>query len=395
VTVPVIILGGGINGLAIARSLGREKIPVHVFAEEANDIAASSRYVSALEQVDVSDSGSVIKTLKRVASGMRVKPVMLCAADNFLEIVASHRQELDEIIVINLPESSVVDTVIDKGMFGEFAARFKLPVPRSWEVETDADIAECAGQVQFPVVIKPVFAHAGVEEKFQEDGVDAKMILARTAAELTSHFDVLSATTDRLLIQEYIHGVDSEHYSYCVYRNAAGKELAGVGVRKIRLLPIHGGAGTFVEVCEDAELIEKSRRIIDALGYTGVSSVCCKRHAETGRLLAHEVNGRFPMWHGISGLASTDLPYIAYRDMIGTPMDVHQRSAGDRKWMAFRSDISSFRGYRRAGELSILKWLLSLRKVRMIAEYSTDDWRPFLYTLRMALARAFGAGPRA
>ena len=59
-TVPAIILGGGINGLAIIHSLGRRQIPVHVFTSGSNDIAASSRYVSGLEQVDDSDPAGVI-----------------------------------------------------------------------------------------------------------------------------------------------------------------------------------------------------------------------------------------------------------------------------------------------------------------------------------------------
>lgn len=366
---------------------------MRVFTSDSNDIAGSSRHVSALEQVDDSDPAGVIDRLKKVGSEFESKPVLLVAADNFLQIVAAHRRELDERFLINLPASGVIDTVMDKGMFGEFTSKYELPAPRSWDVETDDDVEQCIGEAGFPVIIKPVFAHAAVEEKFQEGGVDAKMILVEDVADLRRNYSILIKTTERLLVQEYIKGIDDEHYSYCAYRNSDGQELTGVGVRKLRLLPIHAGAGTFVEISEDEELVEKSRQVIDALGYTGISSTCFKRNSATGKLVMHEVNGRFPAWHGISQLAGVELPLIAYQDMIGAPLSVRKKSAGNRKWIALKQDFSASREYRRAGELTLLQWLRSLSQVRLCAEFAMADPGPFFHMLKRSLSRAFGKNP--
>ena len=104
--------------------------------------------------------------------------------------------------------------------------------------------------------------------------------------------------------------------------------------------------------------------------------------------MLHEVNGRLPMGHSVSLLSDINLPYVAYQDALGAKVDIQQRAPGDRKWIALEKDFYSYRKYRNVGELSTMQWLLSLRKVRVCAEFGLDDWRPFLFLLMRMLRRA-------
>ncbi len=385
---PAIILGDGINALTAARCLGRSSVPVYLLGSDNNDIAYYSRYVKVLEQAAAGNAPAVIAQIRKVAKTSANKPVLVCAADRYLQVLSSHREQLQEFCSFTIPSRTAIDTVLDKGLFGEFCEANDLPAPRSWAPETKRQLDECLDQITFPVLIKPTIAHNADEQEFQKDGEFAKMILIENKSDLDRYFSELKRHGANLLIQEYIPGPDCEHYSYYSYRNSTSGELVGIGFQKTRLHPIHGGAGSFIEYSDSAELATISRKLLDRLNYTGMSSVCCKRHQHTGRLMLHEVNGRLPMGHATSLLSNINFPYLVYQDALGAPIEIQRRDSGDHKWIALGNDFDSFRKYRRAGELSTFEWLWSLRQVRVCAEFGFDDLRPFGFFLRNRLQRA-------
>ena len=213
------------------------------------------------------------------------------------------------------------------------------------------------------------------------------MILARDTIELRRYYTELTGYGAKILAQEYIEGPDREHYSYVSYRDSDSKEIAGIGLRKMRLNPIHAGVGTIVEVAEDAELVAKSTNLLDRLNYKGISSVCFKRDIRDGKLMVYEVNGRFPQVHSGSQLCGINLPYVAYQDALGQKVDIERVSHENKKLIFLGMDIDSFRQYRRLGELSALDWLKSLWQVRVCAEFAWDDLRPFLFYLKGTVRR--------
>ena len=385
---PAIILDNGINALTAARCLGRLSVPVYLFESDRQDIAYYSRYVKVLEKSTDITVGAFVTQIRRIAEASDSKPVLICAADRYLQILSSHREELQEFCRFTIPSPAAIDTVLDKGLFGDFCAAHDLPAPRSWTPETKRQLDEYLDQITFPVLIKPTIAHNADEQEFQKDGEFAKMILVENKSELDKYYSELKRQGANLLIQEYIPGPDREHYSYYSYRNSASEELVGVGVRKTRLNPIHGGAGSFIEYTDSEELATTSRTLLDKLNYTGISSVCFKRHQHTGKLMLHEVNGRLPMGHATSLLCNINLPYVAYQDALGLQVELQQKAPGNYKWIALGNDFDSFRKYRRAGELSTMKWLWSLRNVRVCAEFGFDDLRPFVFFLRQRVRRA-------
>jgi len=387
-TTPAIILGNGINALTTARCLGRLSVPVYLLESDKEDIAYYSRYVKVSEKSTDITGRTFVTRIRKIAEASDSKPVLICAADKYLQILSSHREQLQEICRFTIPSPAAIDTVLDKGLFGEFCEANDLPAPRSWAPATKRQLDDYLEQITFPILIKPTIAHNADEQEFQKDGAFAKMILIENKSELDRYFSELKRHGANLLIQEYIPGPDREHYSYYSYRNSESRELVGIGVRKTRLNPIHGGAGSFIEFSDSAELAATSRILLDKLNYTGISSVCCKRHQHTGKLMLHEVNGRLPMGHATSLLSNINFPYVAYQDALGVQVEIRRKESGDHKWIALGNDFESFRKYRRAGELSTMEWLWSLRKVRVCAEFGFDDLRPFVFFLRNWLRRA-------
>jgi predicted ATP-grasp superfamily ATP-dependent carboligase len=333
----------------------------------------------AIDQVDVNDSDQVIDRLRQTAKTLQCKPVLLCCSDFFLEIISTNRDRLQEFCHLNLPSTRAVETVLNKGLFGDFCASHNLPAPRTWTLKTAEDFAECQSKARLPVAIKPVFSHKAKAENFQKNGNYAAMILARSAVELQRYYTELTGYGANLVVQEFIDGPDSEHYSDVSYRDSQAREVIGVGLRKLRVYPIHAGVGTFVEATDDTELANESRNLLEKLHYRGISSVCFKRDASSGKLVLHEVNGRFPQPHSGSRLCGINLPFVAYQDALGQKVNLRRVSAGHQKWVILGLDFDAFRDYRSLGELSTLKWLKSLWQVRVCTEFAWDDLRPFLF----------------
>ena len=324
-TTPAIVLGNGLTAMTTARSLGRCGIPVYAIGPTEKDITRYSRHAMVVEQPAQITPESVVTGIRDTAKRTGSRPVVFCASDEYLEILSTHRELVRNDCITMLPSPLAVDTVLDKTKFASFCRHHDLLAPRTWSPETSEQFEECRDEAVFPVVIKPNFAHGSDLQKFQRNETFAKILLVGNRRELDDRYRELRGIGANVLVQEYIPGPDHEHYSYYSYRNASSTELCGVGVRKIRLTPIHGGAGTFIEIENNPELAETSRNLLDKLQYTGIVSVCCKRDARTGKFVLHEVNGRIPMGHGSSVLVGIDLPYIAYQDTIGEPIDISSR----------------------------------------------------------------------
>ena len=59
--------------------------------------------------------------------------------------------------------------------------------------------------------------------------------------------------------------------------------------------------------------------------------------------------------------------------------------------MAIETDLRASFDYWRAGELSILGYLKSLAKTRMVVEFAPNDWGPFWYAVRAIGSSAIDA----
>lgn len=372
------VLGDGPNALSVARDLGRHGIPVHVFGKGASCLSEGSKYVLSRTIVDANEPQRFVAALKSAVLPPDSRPVLMITSDYFLELVSATRVQLEEFCQFVLPTQEAIDIVLDKARFNEFCIANELPLPRSWAPATAEDCRAVSAAAEFPVVIKPVVAHDAASQGFSNDGEFAKMILANDASELEHYLDKLRKLGALVVVQECIVGPDDEHYSYMSCRTRESQEIAGVGVRKLRVTPIHAGVAAFAEVVDDKELARLSRLILEKLDYVGVSSVCFKRDVRSGQLFCHEVNGRFPLAQSATRLCGINLPLMAYQDVVGSYTVQQARLSPGAKWLSLDGDIDAFRQYRHAGEMSLAAWLWSLRKTRACIEFASDDWRPFL-----------------
>jgi predicted ATP-grasp superfamily ATP-dependent carboligase len=76
-----------------------------------------------------------------------------------------------------------------------------------------------------------------------------------------------------------------------------------------------------------------------------------------------------------------DLPYIAFRDAIGQPVEPVTRWKNDVKWIWMTQDVFAARELNRQQQMTFRQWLQSIKGKRVHAVFAGDDLRPVAYYL--------------
>ena len=120
-------------------------------------------------------------------------------------------------------------------------------------------------------------------------------------------------------------------------------------------------------------------RSLQAIGFQGVAEVEIKRDARNGILTVLEINSRSWIQNQLAYTAEVDLDYLAYADAAGLPLPLARRQLDGLKWIAWRWDLRAAWNAVRAGELTTVAWLRSLRSSKVVAYWSWSDPVPFAW----------------
>jgi predicted ATP-grasp superfamily ATP-dependent carboligase len=158
-----------------------------------------------------------------------------------------------------------------------------VPVPRTALVDTVQEALEHGPALGWPIVLKPQKSRLYREQAAIEAFTVCYAEGPRQLAEQMARFEGRCA----VLLQEYYRG-SGQGVELLMH---AGRPLAAFQHRRLREVPLNGGASAFREsVPLDPELYRHSVRLLGALGWTGLAMVEFKVGAAGPRLM--EINGR-------------------------------------------------------------------------------------------------------
>jgi D-aspartate ligase len=367
-----VVIGGGCQGLGIARSLGRRGIPVCLIDDEIS-IARASRYVrGAIRVPDLRTEQALLDALALARERLSLSGwVLYPTREENIVAIAANREELQREFRVPTPGLDSIQHAWDKRKVYGLAEQLSIPVPRTWFPQSEEDLA--AIEVDDPVILKPA-----IKEHFFYT-THAKAWRANTAAELLAAFrratEIVPAS--EVIVQEMIPGGGEQQYAYCAFFRE-GRPAASMTVQRRRQHPSDFGvASTYVETISLAELEEPSCRFLAAIDYYGLVELEYKRDPRDGVYKLLDVNARTWGYHTIGGPAGVDFPYLLFRDQIGEPEEEAHARAGVR-WIRLSTDVPNalrdiYRGQLRPGE-----YLRSLRGVNTEAVFSISDPLPGL-----------------
>jgi predicted ATP-grasp superfamily ATP-dependent carboligase len=379
--VPVLLLGGMENTLAVTRSLGAAGIAVRVSGKRAC-VALTSRHCA--EAIAVPEGADYTAFWSRLLlgedrrfDGHLVLPLM----DEAIDFVVAHRDALARRYLLEDFDPDLRGAMLDKKETLRIAARAGVPAPRFWNVASLDDLARAEPEVTFPVMVKPIHSH-----KFARVFGRKLFIVDGSLAELRARVAEALDQGIEIMVTEMIPGADSELSSYYTYIDDTGRSLFHYTKRVIRRFPVHRGGGCYHESRWLPETAEMGRRFFASIPWRGMANIEFKRDPRDGRLKVIEVNARFTAAHRLVQRAGLPIDLLIYRHLTGQSVpEVMQDDAVLRLWKPYR-DFRAYRALARSDGMTLGDWLTSIREARNITPaFAADDPAPSVAQLGLFL----------
>jgi len=370
--VGALVVGGEHPGLAIARSLGRRKIPVYII-DDQHPISAYSRYVTRVVRVkNLRDPQKTAASVLEVGHRFNLRDwVLFPTRDETVMAFSLYRDQLAEFFRVTTPSWETTRQAWDKANTYKLAAQLGIPVPRTWTVQSALELPSLYPYL--PLAIKP----AVKEHFFYATG--AKAWRAETPEQLQLLFEAAAAQIKlpEILIQEIIPGDGKRQVSYGVFFRD-GRAHSSLVARRLRQHPREfGRAATYVETAELPEIEELSQRFLRAIDFYGLAEIEFKQDPRDGRYKILDVNARAWGFHSLGQVAGVDFPYLLFADQMGFPTEPCRAKAGV-GWLRLLTDAPTVLRDVCGGQLSVGGYIQSVRRTKTEAVFSWDDPLPSL-----------------
>jgi len=329
---PALILGLGVHGLAVARSLGRHGVAVEVADPVTSQPHRYSKYCRRLHDASSLADERLVELLVQFGQARRQRTALFITMDRAVPLVSSHRDLLSEHFEFNLPPKAVIRELMDKTSLPGFLERCDALYPKTAWIGDPADLATAAKAVGFPCVVKPARRTYGF-----------KAGIAHSTDELGELYAIASRHTDPVIVQEWIPGGDSEVYFCFAY---IGRDFNPRGVfvgHKLRQYPRGTGIAASAVGCDNAFVRHESLRLFHRAGYTGFGSTEFRRNPANDRYYLIEFTvGRTDYNVACAVANGVDLPFLGYCDMVGqVPDSPPPRQQNGRRWVDLGRDTQA------------------------------------------------------
>ncbi|MBD3868841.1 MAG: ATP-grasp domain-containing protein [Acidobacteria bacterium] len=336
---PAVLVPDATNRAALTtiRSLGSRGCPVTAGAPARASLGVASRYARefflhpppAIDPAGFTEA--IAGKLRQTGIG-----VVMPAADVPASALLQHRELLPAGTRLVLPPEAALERAHDKIGLMDLAASIGVPVPRGFTARGDFRSDPKAGELSYPLVLKPRVSRYYTEQGWRNASV-------RIAADAEQVEDYLKNCPEYealdYLVQEKVPGEGRG-----VFLLARNGELQAVFAhRRIREKPPSGGVSTLCESAEpEPELLEYSRKLMSALNWSGVAMVEFKWDPETRRAWLMEINGRFWGSMQLAVASGVDFPWLLYcQEVLGEagPADT---GASRRRLLWILGDLDHF-----------------------------------------------------
>jgi predicted ATP-grasp superfamily ATP-dependent carboligase len=179
-------------------------------------------------------------------------------------------------------------------------------------------------------------------------------------------------------VSEVIPGGDDRLWTLGSYRDAQGRPLASFTGRKLRQWPPRFGTARAAEAHWDPGLAARGHRLLDALGFHGISQVEVKRDPRDGRDHLMEVNARSWLWISLATAVGVNLPHACYLDALGRGEARPDGHRGGWRWALLAKHLVASRREIRRGEWTLRELAHTLRPPLTDGVLDPRDPRPAL-----------------
>ena len=289
----VVIFGGHIQALGLARQVAARGIEVVLIVEDGYSVARFSKSVSRTIVAPIGDWTLEIGKLELPNKGTLLFPTN----DEAVEMLCERYEEYKERFALGVPKPEVIKLFNDKRRAYRFAEAHGVHCPKCWYPDTMDEVEALSKSLPYPVVVKPAVMysfHATFGKKaFRcDDAESLKATYARIAEK--------GYPLETLVVQEFLDGGAKNLYS-CGVMAAEGEIVVSMQANRIRQNPMDfGNSTTYAISCFVPEIQEQTEALLRMTKYSGVGEVEWMWDAKSGTYKFLEINTRAWKWHTIS-----------------------------------------------------------------------------------------------
>jgi len=321
----VVIEVAWVNGLAAIRSLGRKGLRVLAVDNRPFALGFRSRYAEPRLAPDpLDDEDGFIDALRAIAEETDGPLPIFPTHDEHLNAIARHADLLGERYRFPFPSWEVLEQIQSKRHQLETAEAAGVPIPRTLYPGSAEEARAAGDEVGFPLIVKPS-ANVGFRRSHRR-----QLFRCETPAELDRAYEL--AAPHEPMVQELIPGGAEEMYTLGSYLDRDGQALGLFSGRKLSQTRGYMGSARAGEAVWVEEVVEQGLKLLRALDFHGISQVEVMRDPRDGRFKLLEVNPRLWQWHSLAAACGVDLPWIAYRDLIGDPLPPARMHGDGKRW---------------------------------------------------------------
>ncbi len=246
------------------------------------------------------DKKVFFQTLDEVAKKWENKKIVLVSTnETYTEFIASNSHKLQDNFVYNVPSLEIIKSLTNKEKFYKTYKDSNLLFPKTLYYDCGKARELKTADLVFPLVVKPsnvvMYNHLSFLDKH-------KIYKVNTQEELETVVNniINGGYTDKLIIQEFIPGDDSNLFDSVVYVNQKGQvqfvSFAQIGLQE-RTKSMVGNAAVLINgfnttkgnVPKQAKEIKK---FMEKIGYRGFAEVDMKYDERDNTFKVLEINAR-------------------------------------------------------------------------------------------------------
>jgi predicted ATP-grasp superfamily ATP-dependent carboligase len=315
--------------LAVVRSLGRAGYQISVAAARTPSLAGASRWAASERRVPdpLREPAAFVDAVAAMAYAESAE-LLLPMTDASLLALLGARERFPG-ISLPFPGLDVFRRVADKQVVLATARTAGIAVPEQRVISTQAEASKLASAaLSYPLVLKPARSVSGSDAVRQKFGVRH----IEGPEELRAAMRDLPRQAFPVLLQQRIVGPGVGIF-LLVWN---GRTRAVFAHRRLREKPPSGGVSVYREsIPADPALVERSRALLDALGFEGVAMVEYKVEAASGTPYLMEINGRFWGSLQLAVDAGVDFPRLLAESALGAdtgPVPAYTVGVRSRWW---------------------------------------------------------------
>lgn len=370
------VFGLGINGLGVVRSLGRRAIPIIGLDPNPSQPGFFSRYCKGVVCPDpAKQEDEYVNLLLTLGEKMNTKGVIIQSEEAGILTILKHKNELEKYYKIPIADLDIIEKLANKGKFYKMLEQLGMPHPKTYFPSDISEVEKISKKIAYPHIIKPVFSPYFSKE------FSTKCFKANYSEELIAAYNKAVSSGHEVIIQEVIPGSDTNLYLVNAYVNHASEPLGIFTFRRVRQYPHGFGNGALCVSVWMPEIAELCTSFLKKIKYQGIIDAELKRDSRDNKFKFIEINPRTGWQNRLAARCGVDIAYMAYMDAIGESVGKTTSKREGVKWLYMFYDLmSSFESISKH-ELTVIKWIDSLKGEKEYAIFARDDPLPFFVSL--------------